>query len=351
MKTRCLCISILIFYAFMLLDSASLQAQSRLKICDKPSYTSDTNAILDIMSDKKGILIPRLALVSTLNPIGGTKTSGMLVWNTSTSGTYPVPGYYYWDGTDWVRIPAAGSGTWNQNGNKLYYNSGNIGIGTNDPPVNLAIYMDDASVNSVFLIEQDGTGDASQQFLLSAGQSIVVGIDNNDNDNFKIGNSTTLTGTTYSDANTLVRVHTESGSEGIIDFNHQSRMRAYLNTGFTMSGSTWAKLNYSNESYDEKSEFDLTTDQFTAKEDGYYMITAICKYAAQDHGIRIVKNGTTALSVSESSKSASITMSIDVTDVVFLESGDTIQIEIKESNGNSVSGGQEYTYVSIHKLS
>lgn len=67
----------------------------------------DASAILDVASDNKGILIPRVGLISVNDPINDPETS-LLVFNTSTSGTYPTPGFYYFDGTDWV--PLAGGG-------------------------------------------------------------------------------------------------------------------------------------------------------------------------------------------------------------------------------------------------
>ncbi|MFN8299699.1 MAG: hypothetical protein U0T75_11375 [Chitinophagales bacterium] len=66
----------------------------------------NANAALDVTSSNKGMLIPRVALVSTSNPISGTKPDGLMVYNTSTTGTYNTPGIYTWSSTsnDWVRV-------------------------------------------------------------------------------------------------------------------------------------------------------------------------------------------------------------------------------------------------------
>ncbi|MFN8285372.1 MAG: interleukin-like EMT inducer domain-containing protein [Chitinophagales bacterium] len=64
----------------------------------------DANAALDIASTNKGLMIPRVALISTTNPVSGSKPDGLMVYNTSTSGTYSIPGIYMWKGTDWVRV-------------------------------------------------------------------------------------------------------------------------------------------------------------------------------------------------------------------------------------------------------
>ena len=66
-------------------------------ISDDDSYVADTKAMLDVKSTTKGMLVPRVALVSTTNPIADTKPNGLLVWNT-LAGTYSV-GYYFWNGT------------------------------------------------------------------------------------------------------------------------------------------------------------------------------------------------------------------------------------------------------------
>lgn len=66
------------------------------------------SAMLDITSTNTGMLIPRVAL--TANNVAGPITApatSLLVYNTATSGTSPndvVPGYYFWDGTRWMRL-------------------------------------------------------------------------------------------------------------------------------------------------------------------------------------------------------------------------------------------------------
>lgn len=64
-----------------------------------------------------------------------------------------------------------------------------------DPPVSiLHIYENTGSVGTTtgLTIEQDGAGDSEVQFLLTGGQRWVMGIDNSNNDNFKIASSTNL---------------------------------------------------------------------------------------------------------------------------------------------------------------
>ncbi|NQX98464.1 MAG: hypothetical protein HRT73_11385 [Flavobacteriales bacterium] len=69
----------------------------------------NASAILDIAATNKGILIPRLALtaINSNAPIGGGVTTSLLVYNTVSAGTginVVTPGFYYWNGTIWVRF-------------------------------------------------------------------------------------------------------------------------------------------------------------------------------------------------------------------------------------------------------
>ena len=87
----------------------------------------DASAILDVTSSNKGILAPRVNLVAANNPAPVTApATGLLVFNTATSGTYPndvFPGYYYWDGTRWVRQVSQNVSVW-------YYPPTNINANT-----------------------------------------------------------------------------------------------------------------------------------------------------------------------------------------------------------------------------
>ncbi len=100
------------------------------------------SAVLDASASDKGILIPRVTLSSTssANPISSPTTS-LLVYNTATAGDV-TPGYYYWNGTKWLRMISQddNDGLWIANGNDIYNgNSGNVGIGTNSPGKKLDI--------------------------------------------------------------------------------------------------------------------------------------------------------------------------------------------------------------------
>lgn len=70
-----------------------------------------TSAMLDVDATNKGLLVPRVNLVSAIStaPIGATIANSLLVFNEVTAGTgvnVVNPGYYYWDAVTnrWRRL-------------------------------------------------------------------------------------------------------------------------------------------------------------------------------------------------------------------------------------------------------
>jgi len=104
MKTKQNNLVKLILLLLMLTGVTGLQAQVRIG----GSVSPNTNAILDLNANdtavgSKGLLLPRVALVSTTNPSPLTAhVQAMLVYNTVTAGDV-LPGVYYNDGTKWIR--------------------------------------------------------------------------------------------------------------------------------------------------------------------------------------------------------------------------------------------------------
>lgn len=81
-----------------------------------------SSAMLDVQATNKGVLIPRIALTAKNSPSPiTTPTNSLLVYNTATAGTFPnivTPGYYYWNGTEWIRL-MNDTDAWKINGNTL----------------------------------------------------------------------------------------------------------------------------------------------------------------------------------------------------------------------------------------
>jgi hypothetical protein len=94
--------------------------------------TPDPSSVMDISSFDKGLLIPRVALsaANLANPITAPTVS-LLVYNTAYNGASPnevIPGYYYWDGVQWVSLKG---NAWQLSGN-AGTTAGTNFIGTTD---------------------------------------------------------------------------------------------------------------------------------------------------------------------------------------------------------------------------
>jgi hypothetical protein len=117
-----------IFAVLVFISSSQIFAQN--VAINTSGAVANASAILDISSTNSGLLIPRVALTATnaVGPIAGPATS-LMVYNTATASagaTAVTPGYYYWDGAQWVRLYNTGN-AWQTTGN----------YGTN-PAVNFA---------------------------------------------------------------------------------------------------------------------------------------------------------------------------------------------------------------------
>jgi hypothetical protein len=128
-----------IFILALTLASSTLAIAQNVGI-NSTGAAPDASAILDVASTSKGLLVPRVALtaINAAGPITSPLTS-LLVYNTATAGSAPnnvVPGYYYWNGTEWVAMIG---------------NGGNVGIGIGpDPNVRVSVDAGTAVESAIF---------------------------------------------------------------------------------------------------------------------------------------------------------------------------------------------------------
>ncbi|MFV0390880.1 MAG: hypothetical protein ACK5KP_03195 [Paludibacteraceae bacterium] len=142
-------ITLFSFFIGMVILSDTLQAQVTLGSNTAPNG----NAILDLKNtadenaSTKGLLLPRVMLTSTTAYAPLTAhVAAMVVYNTATAGDV-TPGYYYNDGTKWMRIADTGIEPWyNVLTNKSatsntqdIYQTGKVGIGTTTPNKKLEV--------------------------------------------------------------------------------------------------------------------------------------------------------------------------------------------------------------------
>jgi hypothetical protein len=81
-------------------------ANAQMKLGTNPT-TTNANALLEMETTNKGLLLPRVALTSTTSFAPLTAhVAGMAVYNTATAGDV-TPGYYFDNGTAWVKLSDA----------------------------------------------------------------------------------------------------------------------------------------------------------------------------------------------------------------------------------------------------
>ncbi|MEZ4849531.1 MAG: hypothetical protein R3B93_13110 [Bacteroidia bacterium] len=118
--TKHLHFSLFIFLLFPLMLSAQVGVNGT-------NSDPDPSAMLDVQSTDKGMLVPRMTTAqrdAIANP-----ATGLIIYNLDNSG------FQSWDGTAWNNI----SSPWKQSGDTVYYNAGNVGIGTDTPMAKLSL--------------------------------------------------------------------------------------------------------------------------------------------------------------------------------------------------------------------
>ncbi|KZE74798.1 hypothetical protein [Myroides marinus] len=94
--------------AFSLLVSAGF-AQTKIGVAGKSTPDVNTNAVLELEAENRGLLLPRVELSKTslATPLNA-HIQGMTVYNTKegdkTKGEDVVKGFYYNDGTKWQQM-------------------------------------------------------------------------------------------------------------------------------------------------------------------------------------------------------------------------------------------------------
>ncbi|NNT70847.1 hypothetical protein HKT18_01340 [Flavobacterium sp. IMCC34852] len=140
--------------------------------------TSTPNALLDVASNNKGVMVPRVSLTSAnvaspiINPNGGALPESTLVYNTATAGAGAnevTPGFHYWDGTKWVKLEE-------NNGKTKYYTaigtSSIVGVGSAKTPMS-QMQITFTPKSSVVLVSFSASGNNTSPGTFSDFQSVV----------------------------------------------------------------------------------------------------------------------------------------------------------------------------------
>ena len=169
--------------ALVLIITLSQTSFAQIAI-NEDNSSPDASAMLDVKSTNKGVLVPRLTTMQRTSISG--PANGLLVFDSDTES-------FWFHGTaGWIELIDGENASWSKNGDDIYYNNGDVGIGTDSPIRQLHSAANNSFINtSQFLIQQAGTGDAFMNLGLTGSHHYSMGIDNSDGGKFKIGYSAT----------------------------------------------------------------------------------------------------------------------------------------------------------------
>ncbi len=172
----------LFVFSCLMISSLATVAQLGVAI-SQTATTPDQSAILDVQSTSKGMLIPRMS--SSLRTNISNPANGLLVFDTTTDS------FWFFSGV-WTELIDHSNAGWVQKLDTVSATKPLVGIGTANPSRMLTLQFSNANINtSHMLIEQAGTGDAWFNIGLSGAKNYAFGLDNSDNDKFKIGYNAT----------------------------------------------------------------------------------------------------------------------------------------------------------------
>jgi hypothetical protein len=219
----------------------------------------NASAMLDVSASDKGVLIPRLTQAQ--RDVITDPATGLIIYQTDNT-----PGLYYNSGTPAVPAWATvGSNTaqWLTNGTSLYYNAGNVGIGTSTPTAKLQVSGGDALLNGLTVGKGAGSVATNSAFGYQALYSNTTGHHNTAN-----GYHALYTNTSRS---YLVAV-----GDSALYKNGTSASQTYHATGNTAVGSKALYANttgYYNSALGFKALYSNTTGPFNSAF-GYQALTA-----------------------------------------------------------------------------
>lgn len=298
----------------------------------------DGNAMLDIASTTKGILIPRVALSDR----PATPTTGLLIYQTDN-----IPGFYYFDGTTWVRISTGVEG-WALKGNTnttagtdflgttdnkdvvfktngteyMRLNGENdayigyLGIGTNDPKQRLQV-TDDILLGAA---SNGGTPDGNAEGIKiwNSNSAWFIGVDNSSDE-----------GSLSSDENFFIGHNDDSDGEGIFNIQYDGR----IGIG-TTSPASWAKLEI--EVHDTDDALYLQNTNATSNTDAIFRIDA---NSSLSNAFRVQRNGKVGINVPNPSHNLT----------VYSSDSETMRLFGSGTNGCEARlnfGDGDYVYIS-----
>jgi hypothetical protein len=133
------------------------------------------------------------------------------------------------------------------------------------------------------------------------------------------------------------------------------KARAYRSTSLSIPQAAWTKIDFDFLDYDEGSNFDILNDRFTCPYEGYYLVSGMVTFVWLDVDtamyVAVIKNDIVWEAASASEASHNDFVSAGVTDIIYLELGDTIDLRVYHTSistrnvyGSSTGG---YTFLTV----
>src|SRR5690554_1458567 len=148
------------------------------------TLTPNASSQLDVVSNDKGILLPRVSLSSTTDSttISNGNVNSLLVFNTNTENDIK-PGYYYWFEDKWMRVMNEDDVTQfdhNTTNSSLTVINGNLVLFDSDGN-EVSIPLSEINIPSTLIQNQDGT----YTFTNELGETVIIDATDNVINNFE----------------------------------------------------------------------------------------------------------------------------------------------------------------------
>ena len=134
-----------------------IEAQTVVVTDDNTYVAGQASSVLDVKSTAKGFLAPRMTAAQ--RAAIASPTEGLLVYQTDGA-----KGFYYYSIAAWTVLASGTGSQWTSTGNNIYYNTGNVGIGVNNPTLPLVVkdtmeIRRTGTMSELLFTNTTGTGD------------------------------------------------------------------------------------------------------------------------------------------------------------------------------------------------
>jgi hypothetical protein len=135
-----------------------------------------STSVLDLVSTTKGLLVPRMTASQRLSiGLPGVPATGLMVYETTSNS------FWLYNGSGWVQLASGGASPWAASGLNIYNsNSGNVGIGSNNPLSKLHI-SGNVLLNTANPVIQLQNNDVDKGYVQLSGDNLRMGTNSGNN--------------------------------------------------------------------------------------------------------------------------------------------------------------------------